>query len=426
MLKTQTISRIEGQITVPGDKSISHRAVMLLSISKGKGRIRGFLPALDCQNTIGCFRQLGVEIEHAGQGVVISGRGLRGLRAPEKVLDAGNSGTTMRLICGILAAQGFSCTITGDASLQRRPMDRIIGPLRQMGAALCGVDGTDRPPLTIEGRKLRGIDYTLPIPSAQVKSSILLAGLYAEGETLVREVFPARDHTEIMLASLGARIQVDDGTIRLACSELQAQEIRVPGDISSAAFFLCAAAAMPGSHLVIRNVGLNPTRTGIIDVLGKMGAAIAVENQKNWAGEKVGDLVVRGRMLHGTTITKELVPVLVDEIPILAVIAAMAEGTTTITGAEELRVKESNRIAALVAELGKLGVRIEELPDGLVIQGPSRIRGGVELASYGDHRMAMALAVAGLFAPSSVRIQDSACIDISFPGFKRVLQKVVK
>lgn len=425
MLEVRRAHKLEGRVCVPGDKSISHRAVMLLAISQGQATITGFLPGEDCLSTIRCFRQMGVEIEERGSQLVVHGRGLYGLQEPRLPLDCGNSGTTMRLMSGILAGQDFPSTVTGDQSIRARPMDRIAIPLRKMGAHVEGRDGLDLAPLEIQGGYLHGIDYTLPVPSAQVKSAILLAGLYAEGETSVEEKLPARNHTELMLEFLGAQIQSEESRVRIAHSSLEARDIQIPGDISSAAFLVAAAAALPGSHLVVENVGLNPTRTGILDVLHRMGARIECENLTNQNGELFGDLIVRGGELKGTSITSDLVPRLVDEIPILAVVASRAHGVTTITGAEELRVKESNRIRALVTELSKLGVPVHELSDGLVVEGKSEILGG-EVTSYGDHRMAMALAIAGLFAREPVRISDSQCVNVSFPGFGRLLSTITK
>ncbi len=423
VLETRKAEKLHGQIIIPGDKSISHRAVMLLAISQGQGKIEGFLPGEDCLNTINCFRQLGIEIEDVGTYIVVHGKGLWGPREPQGELHVGNSGTTMRLLSGILAGQHFSSTVTGDGSIKKRPMDRITIPLRRMGAAIQGKDNGNLAPLVIRGQNLRGIDYTLPVPSAQVKSAILLAGLYATGVTRVREVIPARNHTELMLQSLGAQVEVEDGRITVKGSELVARNIEVPGDISSAAFFMAAAAALPGSHLVIQNVGLNPTRTGILDVLRNMGASIQLENIEQQGGELQGDVVVKGARLHGTVIAREMIPALIDEIPIVAVIAAVAEGITIIRGAEELRVKESNRLSALANELSKLGVQVRELADGLEIEGPNKLA-GAEVESYGDHRIAMALAIAGLFADSPVRVRGSSCIKVSFPGFEDVLGKI--
>ncbi len=398
---------------------------MLLAISEGSAAITGFLRGADCLSTLECLRNLGAQIEDRGSQIIVQGRGLKGLGKPAGILDVGNSGTTMRLLSGILAGQDFASIITGDDSIKARPMDRIAVPLRSMGAKITGREGLDLAPLVVQGGCLQGIDYTLPIASAQVKSAILLAGLYAAGETIVRELIPARNHTELMLEYMGAEIEIDCNRVTIAPSQLEARDIRVPGDISSAAFFMVAAASLPGSHVVIENVGLNRTRTGVIDVLRAMGARIELENLGQQNGELYGDIVVRGSALHGTTIPPEWIPSLVDEVPILAVAASQAEGVTMITGAQELRFKESNRIQALVTELGKLGVEIHELPDGLVIEGPNKIL-GAEVESYGDHRMAMALAVAGLFAQDAVKVNGSQCVDVSFPGFERILKELAE
>ena len=423
MLKVNKVHKIQGNIRVPGDKSISHRGVMLSGISEGKGVIEGFLPGEDCRRTIACFRGLGIEIEDSGSQIIVHGKGLKGLREPEDVLDAGNSGTTLRLLSGILAGQDFLTVITGDASLRRRPMDRIAKPLRQMGAVIEGRDRGRLAPLVIRGGNLKGMDYTSPVSSAQVKSAVLLAGLYGRGPTVVREAVTSRDHTERMIKALGGTITTEKGKAVIEPSRLQAGHIRVPGDISSAAFFMAAAAALPGSRLVIRGVGLNPTRTGIIDVLRKMGASIEIDHVTESGGEKAGDVIIEGKKLSGVTITGEMIPGLIDEIPVIAVIAATAEGRTTITGAEELKVKESNRLTAMVTEMKKLGIKVQELPDGMEIQGGNRIGGGT-VESYGDHRIAMAMAVAGLFAEVPVKIPDSGCIGVSFPDFHQILKQV--
>ena len=423
MLKVNKVHKIQGNIRVPGDKSISHRGVMLSGISEGKGVIEGFLPGEDCRRTIACFRGLGIEIEDSGSQIIVHGKGLKGLREPEDVLDAGNSGTTLRLLSGILAGQDFLTVITGDASLRRRPMDRIAKPLRQMGAVIEGRDRGRLAPLVIRGGNLKGMDYTSPVSSAQVKSAVLLAGLYGRGPTVVREAVTSRDHTERMIKALGGTITTEKGKAVIEPSRLQAGHIRVPGDISSAAFFMAAAAALPGSRLVIRGVGLNPTRTGIIDVLRKMGASIEIDHVTESGGEKAGDVIIKGRKLSGVSITGEMIPGLIDEIPVIAVIAATAEGRTTITGAEELKVKESNRLTAMVTEMKKLGIKVQELPDGMEIQGGNRIGGGT-VESYGDHRIAMAMAVAGLFAEVPVKIPDSGCIGVSFPDFHQILKQV--
>ncbi|AOY75814.1 3-phosphoshikimate 1-carboxyvinyltransferase [Clostridium formicaceticum] len=426
MLATSKINKIQGKITVPGDKSISHRAVMLSSISKGVSRIQGFLRGEDCLSTIACFRGLGIEIEDKGKEIILQGKGLHGLKEPADVLDAGNSGTTMRLLSGILAGQEFLTIVTGDGSLRKRPMARVAVPLRKMGATIEGRDNGNLAPLVIRGGNLKAIDYTSPVSSAQVKSAILLAGLYSGGKTIVREEITSRDHTEKMLKSLGAKITTEAGKVTVERSELYSQgEIEVPGDISSAAFFMAAAAAIPGSHLIIEKVGLNPTRTGIIDVLKEMGAEIEIDNVFTSGGEEIGDIIIKGKKLQGTSIGKEIMPRLIDEIPVIAVIAAVAEGKTMITGAEELKVKESNRITSMVTEMKKLGIRVTELPDGMEIEGNNQISGGV-VESYGDHRIAMAMAIAGLFANDSVEINDSACIAVSFPEFEETLKQVAK
>lgn len=423
MLTVNPVDRIQGKIKVPGDKSISHRAVMLASIAKGKSTIEGFLPGEDCLSTVECCRGLGVEIRREGTSLEVDGKGLDGLREPENLLDAGNSGTTMRLLSGILAGQPFLSVITGDGSLRKRPMARIANPLRQMGAKIDGRADGKLAPLIIRGGSLTAIDYTLPVPSAQVKSAVLLAGLYASGETIVREEFLSRDHTERMLQFFGGNLERRAGSVILRKSELFGQPVKVPGDISSAAFFMAAAAAMPGAHLIIEDVGLNPTRTGIIDVLREMGASIQIDNLYSSGGEDIGRVIIEGRKLRGITITKEIMPRLIDEVPVIAAIAALAEGTMRITGAEELKVKESNRIAAMVTELNKLGIQAEELEDGMEITGSGKISGGF-VESYGDHRIAMAMAICGLFAEEPVKIQNSECIAVSFPGFEKTLAAI--
>lgn len=416
--------RIKGTINVPGDKSISHRAIMLAGISKGKSLIRGFLKSEDCLSTISCLKSLGIAISEEGSGIIVFGKGLHGLRKSEAILDSGNSGTTMRLLSGILAGQDFNSTITGDKSLRKRPMARIIVPLRQMGAIIDAEGAGEHAPLSIRGGRLKGIEYKLPIPSAQVKSAILLAGLYAENITRVIEPVISRNHTEVMLRYLGAEITRTEDAIEICESELYGSEIEVPGDISSAAFFIAAAAAIPGSELVVKGVGVNPTRTGIIDVLNCMGADIRYDNLHTVCGEVVADIVVHGRQLHGTTISGDMIPRMIDEVPVLAVIAATAEGTTIITGAGELRVKESNRIAGMVSQLGRLGVKICELEDGIKIEGPNIIKSG-EVESFGDHRIAMAMAICGLFADGDVRVKGKEAVSISFPGFFKLLSGIV-
>ncbi|GAB6088170.1 3-phosphoshikimate 1-carboxyvinyltransferase [Alkaliphilus crotonatoxidans] len=425
MLKINQAEGIHGTITVPGDKSISHRAVMLGSISQGKSTIKGFLQGEDCLSTIACFKKMGVEIFQQGNEVTVQGNGVNGLKEPIDILDAGNSGTTMRLMAGILAGQSFLSIVTGDESLRKRPMARIAAPLRQMGAAIDGRQDGRLAPLVIRGGGLRGIDYVLPVSSAQVKSAVLLAGLYAEGTTRVKEPVKSRDHTERMLKAFGGNVAVEGEWIRIGQSQLIGQEVEVPGDISSAAFFMVAAAAKPGAELMIKNVGLNPTRTGIIDVLKAMGAAIAIESIRTSGGEEIGDLHILGGRLRGTSINQEILPRLIDEIPVIAVAAALAEGKTIITGAEELRHKESDRIAAMVTEMKKLGIQVKELPDGMEIEGPNEIGYGI-VESYSDHRIAMALAICGLFSKGGITINHPQCIAVSFPEFQEKLKAIVK
>lgn len=424
MLVIEKASKIYGDISVPGDKSISHRAVMMAAISRGRTIVEGFLNGQDCLSTINCFRRMGIRIEQQGHRVEIQGKGLRGLREPNSVLDAGNSGTTTRLLSGILAGQNFVSILTGDKSLRQRPMTRVTEPLKYMGAAIDGRQSGQLAPLVIRGGSLHGINWETPVASAQIKSAILLAGLYADGKTTVREPFISRDHTERMLPGFGIEVEREGTAVTVRPGVLEGQHIIIPGDISSAAFFMVAAAARPGSHLIIRNVGLNPTRTGIIDVLHRMGADIEVENLRNFGGEEAGDIVVRGTLLNGTEINSEIVPRLIDEIPVIAVAAALADGVTRIRGASELKVKESNRLAAIAAEMRKMDINITELPDGLEVHGPNKIRGAA-IDSYHDHRIAMAMAVCGLFAAEGkTTIADSGCIDISFPKFSELLQQI--
>ena len=425
MLRVTEQAKLVGSISVPGDKSISHRAVMLAAISRGISRISGFLNGGDCWSTIACFRAMGVDIECVENLVSVSGCGLRGLRPPETMLDAGNSGTTMRLLSGILAGQTFRSVISGDPSLCRRPMDRVALPLIQMGAAITGQGGRVTAPLAVQGGKLRGIAYHCPVASAQVKSAILLAGLYADTATTVHEPLRSRDHTERMLRDFGA-VVTDNGlavTIQ-PMEQLYARDVVVPGDISSAAFLMAAAAAKPGSDLIITNVGCNPTRTGIVDVLRSMGADIVVEPLAD-SSEPRANIRVRGRTLRGTIIDAAIMPRLVDEIPIIAVLAMLAEGDTVVSGAAELRVKESDRLAVISKEFTKFGGVVEELPDGLIIKGSRKLRGAC-IDSRGDHRIAMAGVVAGLYARGQTCIQGASCMDISFPGFMATLATVTR
>jgi 3-phosphoshikimate 1-carboxyvinyltransferase len=410
---------LRGVLRVPGDKSISHRAAILGAIAQGTTRIWGFLRAEDCLSTLRCLRALGVAIDDRGSALEIRGAALR---EPEEILDVGNSGTTLRLLAGVLAGQRFHSVLTGDASIRRRPMDRVAEPLRRMGARISGRQGGRLAPLAISGGELSGIAYATPVASAQVKSALLFAGLFADGDTVVQEPRQSRDHTERMLGAFDAEVVRGSLTVRLRGPQaLRGTEVRVPGDLSSAAFFLVAAALVPGSDLTVDGVGLNPTRTGVLDVLRMMGAAVEVRDLKEESGEPVGTVVVRGGLLHGTVISGDLIPRAIDELPVLAVAASLAEGETVIRDAAELRVKESDRIEALARELGRLGAKVEAQPDGLAIVGTRRLRGG-HVASGGDHRIAMALAVAGLCADGAVTIDDPACIETSFPGFADALR----
>ena len=416
------LNKIKAEIHVPGDKSISHRAIMIGSLAGGRTRINNFLSSADCLATVECFRKLGIEIKINDKQVEVYGKGLRGLIPCKETLDVGNSGTTLRLVSGILSGQPFTTQITGDASIQRRPMRRIVDPLRAMGASIEGrMEGDNLyAPLKISGGELSPIEYELPVASAQVKSAILLAGLYAKGETLVIEKNPARDHTERMLSYFGAKIR---GTRILGLREFCGADLDIPGDLSSASFFLVAALLVPNSELMIREVGANPTRTGVIDVLHRMGADLQVKDQEIISEEPRANILARSSKLRGIKISGEIVPRIIDEIPIIAVAATQAEGTTEIRGARELRVKESDRIATISSELKKLGARIEELEDGMVIEGPSKLK-GTTVKSYGDHRIAMALAIAGLVAEGKTVIEDTACIETSFPGFEKILNQI--
>lgn len=414
---------LKGTIKIPGDKSISHRSVMFGSIAKGDTVISGFLPGDDCLSTISCFRKLGIDIEENGENVVVHGKGLKGLSAPTELLDVGNSGTTIRLISGILAAQSFDCTLNGDASIQKRPMKRVITPLSAMGADIQSTnDGYA--PLHIHGKKLKSIEYTMPVASAQVKSSIILASLFAEGTTVINEPVASRDHTEIMLNYFGADIKKQgDKIICTPVEELYGKPLTVPGDISSAAFFMVAGLIIPNSHIIIENVGINPTRTGIIDALQAMGGYVKIINERNSGGEPVADIEVKTSQLKATTLEGSIIPRMIDEIPVFAVAALFAEGTTYVKDAQELKVKESNRIATMGAELGKMGVTITETDDGMIIKGGQRLKGGT-VYSHLDHRVAMSCAIAALAAENETTITDADCVGISFPDFYRLLDKI--
>ncbi len=416
------VSSLRGTVTVPGDKSISHRAVMLGALAEGTTRITGFLMGEDCLSTISCFRKMGVEIDVSDEQVVVHGAGLHGLRAPSELLYTGNSGTTTRLLCGILAGQPFSSVLNGDASIQKRPMGRIIQPLRQMGADIDGKDG-NLCPLTILPASLSGIRYVLPVASAQLKSAILLAGLFADGQTTVIEPAPSRDHTERMLRGLGASVETDGSAITLTPPEtLRAVDVEVPGDISSAAYFLVAGLILPDSELIIRNVGVNPTRTGILDALEAMGADIERLNERGEV-EPICDLRVRSSRLHGTEIGGDIIPRLIDELPVLAVAAAFAEGETVIRDAQELKVKESDRIAAMTAELARAGADVRGTEDGMIIRGGRPLH-GADFCSYADHRIAMSMAICALACEGASSIDDPACVAISYPAFFDTLDRL--
>lgn len=409
----QKIKKAVGQIKVPGDKSISHRAVMLGSLANGVTEISGFLKGADCLSTIDCFRKMGIDIDINGENVTVHGNGLRGLKKPDEMLYTGNSGTTTRLLCGILAGQNFDTSITGDASIQKRPMGRVVQPLSMMGAKI----ENEYCPLYITGTKLHGIDYKIPVASAQVKTAIILAGLYADGETVIHEIEKSRDHTELMLSAMGADLTVDNLDITVKpTNDLTAVNVDVPGDISSAAFFLVLGAIMPNSQITVTNVGINPTRTGIIDVLKDMGADITLENVHTSAGETVANITVRSSSLKGTTVGGDIIPRLIDELPIIAVAAVFADGQTVIKDAQELKVKETNRIRAVVDEFNKCGIDITETDDGMIINGGKSIH-GADFKTYGDHRMAMSLTVLAQLADGESTLDDSDCACVSYPTF---------
>lgn len=417
-------SGIAGELQVPGDKSISHRALLFLAVARGGGRITGLLEAEDCLATLAALRTLGVGIHRLGEGAYrVESVAEGGLRSPDRPLDLGNSGTGLRLLAGLLAGQGVAATLTGDESLRRRPMERIVTPLRRMGAAMDATDG--HPPLSLSARaELRGIDYTMPVASAQVKSAILLAGLGARGETVVREPGPTRDHTERMLAGLGARVERIGEVVRLRPGPLTGTDIEVPGDLSSAAFFLAAAAGRPGSSVTVRHVGVNPSRDGILHLLRRMGASIECENERTVGGEPVADVRVKGRPLRGIPVDGHDVALAVDEIPALLIAAAGAEGKTTVSGARELRFKESDRIAAMADGLAGLGLAVSVRDDGLSVTG-GKIRSGT-VESRGDHRIAMSFAMLGALAPEgvTVAVRDVRNVATSFPSFRQNAEAV--
>jgi 3-phosphoshikimate 1-carboxyvinyltransferase len=424
VLRVQPVKRIEGTVRVPGDKSISHRAVMFGALAEGTTTIEGFLPGADCLSTIDCFRRMGVKIEQAGDRVTVYGKGWYGLEEPSQHLDVGNSGTTIRLMAGILATQPFHAVMEGDESIAKRPMRRVIGPLRQMGAKIDGRKDGEYTPLSIRGGGLQGISYQSPVASAQVKSAILLAGLQATGVTSVTEPQLSRDHTERMLQAFGVKVVRDGLTVSVEGGQtLTGRAIRVPGDISSAAFLIAAVMMVPGSSLLIENVGVNPSRTGIIDVVRAMGGRIELQNERIVNEEPVADLLVTHSELRGIEIGGEIIPRLIDEIPVIAVMATRANGRTVIRDAEELRVKETDRIATVASQLSKFGASVTPTPDGLIVEGATQLTGAA-IDSMGDHRIGMAMAIAGLAAEGETVIANDAAINVSFPGFADLLARI--
>jgi 3-phosphoshikimate 1-carboxyvinyltransferase len=422
IVKKETIhpaKALTGTLELPGDKSISHRYAMLAALAEGASELRHFAAARDCHSTLGCMKSLGADVKVDGSTVKITGRGLRGLKSSWRTLDAENSGTTIRLLSGILSGQDFTTRITGDASLQKRPMKRVVTPLLQMGAEIQARDG-NFPPLEIRGGHLHGIHYEMPMASAQVKSAVLLAGLYASGETLVTEPAKTRDHTELALELFGARVEKRGMADAPGKGALQSKSLDVPGDISSAVFFIAAASLLPESNLFIANVGLNPTRSAILDFFQAMGASLTVLNLQSAQGELVGDLSVKGAPLKGGHISGELVPLLIDELPMLAALGPFTEEGIELRDAGELRVKESDRIAALAENLRKMGAKVEELPDGLRVEGrhSGKVH-GAEIEPHGDHRIAMALAAEG-----DTVIHDADCADVSYPRFFDELRRL--
>ena len=418
---------LKGSFELIGDKSISHRAVMFSSISKGHNKISNFLMGEDCLSTISCFRKMGVDIQIDGKDVYVKGNGLYGLKRPKEILDVGNSGTTIRLMMGILAGNKFDATLIGDNSIAKRPMKRVTDPLRLMGCNIEGKDDANYTPIKIYGGDLKAIDYHMPVASAQVKSALILASLYANDTSFIYEKVKSRNHTEIMLKSFGADINVENLKISVnPVNELFSQDIYVPGDISSAAFIIVSALITKGSEVIIKNVGLNETRTGIIDVVKNMNGNIEIINERLVGGELVGDLLVRyTKDLGATTIDKDIIPRLIDEIPVIAVLATQAEGTTIIKDAQELKVKESNRIKSMVENLKILGADIEELEDGMIIKGKSKLNGG-KIKTFKDHRIAMAFSTLNLISAEKIKLDNEDCINVSFPGYFDLIKSLTK
>ena len=425
-MKLHKAAHIRGEITVPGDKSISHRSVMFGSIAKGTTEIHNFLEGADCLSTIGCFRRMGIEIENKNGTVIVHGKGMHGLTAPSGTLDCGNSGTTTRLISGILAPQNFDVTLTGDESIQKRPMKRIIEPLSMMGADIKSIRGNDCAPLKICGMPLAGIHYTSKVASAQVKSAILLAGLYADGLTTVTEPQVSRNHTELMLKFFGAELESKETSVTIwPATELFGNRIDVPGDISSSVYFVAAGLILPNSEVLIKNVGINPTRAGLIKVCEAMGADLTLLNENHGNAEPTADLLVRTSSLKACTIEGDIIPTLIDELPVIAVLACFAEGTTVIKDAQELKVKESNRIDAMADNLTRMGAHVTATDDGLIIEGGHSLHGAT-IDSRKDHRIAMSFAVAALAADGETEIQDAECVNISYPEFYEDLRRLTR
>lgn len=417
---------LQGTLTIPGDKSVSHRSIMFGSIATGRTTVSGFLLGEDCLSTIDCFRKLGVKIEIDGTNVTIDSEGIDAWKEPTEVLYTGNSGTTTRLMLGILAGSTVHSVMTGDASIGKRPMRRVIDPLRQMGAHITGRANGQYTPLAIQGTTLQAIDYQMPVASAQVKSAILLAGLRAKGTTIVRETEVSRDHTERMLRQFGAQVDVENGVVSFKGGQsLKGTHVSVPGDISSAAFFLVAGAICQDSEIVLENVGVNPTRDGIIEVLQKMSATMSIVQESDGRAEPTATIKMKTSSLNGTTIEGAIIPRLIDEIPIIALLATQAHGKTIIKDAEELKVKETDRITAVVDELKKLGANIEATEDGMIIEGPTPLH-GASLKTYGDHRIGMMGAIAALITDGVVTLDDADCIAVSYPEFFEHIEVVKK
>jgi 3-phosphoshikimate 1-carboxyvinyltransferase len=423
-MKFTKASPLRGELSIPGDKSISHRSIMFGSLAKGTTEVTNFLQGADCLSTIACFKKMGIGIENNGDSVIVQGNGLFGLKKPETILDCGNSGTTTRLISGILAAQDFDVTLTGDDSIKKRPMKRIMDPLSHMGADIRSLEGNGCAPLAITGKKLYGIHYTSKVASAQVKSAILLAGLYADGETKVTEPYVSRNHSEIMLKYFGADVTTEGTTASIrSAKELYGNRIDVPGDISSAAFFIAAGLLVPDSEILLKHVGINPTRDGILSVCRDMGANITLLNENTDSGEPTADILIKSSTLHGTNIGGAIIPTLIDELPMIAAMACFAEGETIIRDAGELKVKESNRIEVMVHNLSAMGADVTETEDGMIIRGGKPLHGAV-IDSKLDHRIAMTFAVTGLCAEGETEIKGAECVNISYPGFYQDLERL--